>query len=429
MKNSMIITNAVVIDGKGNPEKACGTVMIENGVLTRICYGDEDGRSCIEGRPDLQVIDVKGKYLLPGLMDCHLHLNSYSKTDSTIVKLWYLSTTPDYRMIHGVKNLKLLIKAGFTTVRHCGHMPNGTDIHLRDAVSEGLIPGPRVLACGGDISMTAGHGDLTTPRWAYQEPGRTADGVDECIKAVRQRLRMGADFIKVHMSGGVMSIGDPLWWRNYRADEFKAICDEAHDFRRKVAAHAHGTEGIKIALRNGVDTVEHGTFMDDEGRELMLQTGAYLIPTLVTSHAAVKSGIATGAPVSSLEKAKQAYEASVINFQKAYHAGVKIANGSDCQNLRRVRYNREEFDELANAGVPNMEIITIATHNAADALDILEYTGTIEEGKDADLIILCKNPLEDISVLGSRKCTEMVMKKGNILIHNFKEVDEDEAEV
>ncbi len=428
MNNSEIIKNAVVIDGTGSPAKEHGTVVIENGVITRICYGLEDGRNTIENHPDLPVIDAGGKHLLPGLIDCHLHLNSYAGTDNTIVKLWYLTTTPAYRMLHGVKNLKLLLQAGFTTVRHCGHMPNGTDIHLRDAVSERFIPGPRVLACGGDITMTAGHGDLTTPKWAHQEPDRTADGVDECIKAVRQRLRMGADFIKVHMSGGVMSIGDPLWWRNYRPEEFAAICNEAHAFRRKVAAHAHGTEGIKIALRNGVDTVEHGTFMDDEGRELMLKTGAYLIPTLVTSHAAVKSGAATGAPASSLEKAKQAYEASVINFQKAYHAGIKIANGSDCQNLRRVRYNREEFDELSDAGVPNMEIIKLATHNAADALDILEYTGTIEVGKNADLILLCKNPLEDIRVLGSRKCTEMVMIKGDVLIQNFKEVDEDETE-
>lgn len=428
MNNSHIIKNVVVIDGIGNPAKKCGTVMIENSIITRICFGYEDEHRAIDSRPDLPVIDAQGKFLLPGLIDCHLHLNSYAKRDDITVKLWYLTTTPAYRMLHGVKNLKLLLQAGFTTVRHCGHMPNGTDIHLRDAVKEKIIPGPQVLACGGDISMTAGHGDLTTPRWAYQDPERTADGVDGCIKAVRQRLRMGADFIKVHMSGGVMSIGDPLWWRNYRPEEFEAICNEAHAFRKKVAAHAHGTEGIKIALRNGVDTVEHGTFMDDEGRDLMLKTGAYLIPTLVTSHAAVKNGVATGAPVSSLEKAKLAYEASVINFKKAYHAGVKIANGSDCQNLRRVRYNREEFDELSDAGVPNLEIIKMATHNAAEALDILEYTGTLQEGKNADLILLSKNPLEDIGILGNRKCTEMVMIKGELLIKNFREVDEDETE-
>lgn len=416
MSKSLIIKDVTIIDGTGSEAKENGTVLIKEGKISSIFYGKQEKEMLLQENTDFNVINGAGKYLLPGLIDSHLHLHGYSKTDQIVVKLWHLTTASAMKMMHGVQNIRLLLEAGFTTVRHCGILPDALDVHLRNAVREELIPGPRILCCGLDLSMTAGHGDLFTPPWALKEPGQTCDGTDECIKAVRNRIRQGVDFIKIHSSGGTMSEGDSPHWRNFREEEIRAICDEAHAFGLKVAAHAHGSLGIKTALRGGVDSIEHGYFMDDEGRELMLEKGAYLIPTLATSAAPVKYGKKIGAPAESLAKGVAKYETAKINFKKAYSYGIKIANGSDCFNLLRVRYNREEFDELAEMGISSLEIIKLATHNAADALGILEKTGTIEIGKEADLILLSDNPLKDITVLGDRTRTKMVIRNGKTLI-------------
>lgn len=416
MKNMVMILDVSMIDGTGRPTVSHTNVLIGEGKIIDISKRDDDEKRWKSEHGEIQTVNGEGKYLLPGLMDSHIHIHGYAKEDPTVVKLWHLATNPTMKMFHAVHNLKLLLEAGFTTVRHCGIMTYDLDNLVRDAVNQELFPGPRVLACGHDISMTAGHGDLFTPPWAQPLSGPTADGVDECIKAVRERLRQGADFIKIHASGGIMSEGDPLWWRNYSEPEINAICNEAHAFRRKVAAHAHGSEGIKTALRGGVDSIEHGSLMDDEGRELMLEKDAYLVPTLATTGSVVKNGLKTGAPPASIKKGEQVYAIAQSNFKKAYKLGIKIANGSDCFNLLRVRYNRIEFDELFEVEVPPLEIIKIATHNAADLLGLLETTGTIEVGKTADIILLSSDPCKDITALGDRNRTELVMRYGKIMV-------------
>lgn len=411
--------DVTLIDGTGADPILHANVLVQGGKIAAISTRQDSEQLWCKENPGLTVIQSDGMYLLPGLMDAHLHVHGYAKTDPTVVKLWHLTTNPTMKFFHAVKNLSLLLEAGFTAVRHCGIMTYDLDNCVRDAVAAELFPGPRVLTCGHDISMTAGHGDLFTPPWAVPISGDTADGVDECIKAVRARLRQGADFIKIHSSGGVMSEGDPIWWRNYSEEEIRAICDEAHAFRRKVSAHAHGTDGIKTALRGGVDSIEHGSLMDDEGREMMLKNGTYLVPTLATTASIVKNGLKTGAPPASIEKGKFMYSKAQENFKKAYRMGVKIANGSDCFNLLRVRYNRNEFDELYELEVPPLEIIKLATHNAADLLGILHETGTLECGKLADMILLSENPLNDISALGDRDRTKLVMRYGKIMVNKM----------
>jgi imidazolonepropionase-like amidohydrolase len=313
--------NVTLIDGTGAEPVLHANVLVQNGKIVNINTREDAESVWCRENPELKVIQADGMYLLPGLMDAHLHVHGYANTDPTVVKLWHLTTNPTFKMFHAVKNLSLLLEAGFTAVRHCGIMTYDLDNCLRDAVAAELFPGPRVLTCGHDISMTAGHGDLFTPPWAVPISGDTADGVDECVKAVRARLRQGADFIKIHSGGGVMSEGDPIWWRNYSIEEIRAICDEAHAFRRKVAAHAHGTEGIKVALRGGVDSIEHGSLMDDEGREMMLEKEAYLVPTLATTGSIIKNGLKTGAPPASIEKGKFMYAKAQENFKKAYRMG------------------------------------------------------------------------------------------------------------
>lgn len=417
----MMILDVTLIDGTGSKPIPHAALLISDGKIASIETRGDAEAMWIKEYGEIPKIAGKGMHLLPGLMDAHLHIHGYAKTDPTVVKLWHLATHPTMKMFHAVHNLKLLLEAGFTAVRHCGIMTYDLDNLVRDAVEQELFPGPRVITCGHDISMTAGHGDLFTPPWAHPLSGPTADGIDECVKAVRERLRMGADFIKIHSGGGIMSEGDPLWWRNYSEPEIRAICDEAHAFRRKVAAHAHGSDGIKVALRGGVDSIEHGSLMDDEGRALMLEKNAYLVPTLATTGSVVKNGLKTGAPPASIEKGQYMYKQAQENFKKAYAMGIKIANGSDCFNLLRVRYNRIEFDELYEVEVPPLEIIRMATRNAADLLGILDETGTIETGKAADLILLDGDPCRDITALGDRDRTRLVMRRGKIMIDKRQE--------
>lgn len=414
-----VIRNVTLIDGTGAEPVSNANVLVKAGKIAEITTREDIRNGWLANDPELMEIPSDGMYLLPGLIDSHIHIHGYANTDPTVVKLWHLTTHPTMKFFHAVKNLGMLLEAGFTAVRHCGIMTYDLDNCVRDAIKAELFPGPRVLTCGHDISMTAGHGDLFTPPWAHPLSGPTANGVDECVKAVRERLRQGADFIKIHSSGGVMSEGDPIWWRNYSEPEIRAICDEAHAFRRKVAAHAHGTEGIKTAIRGGVDSIEHGSLMDDEGREMMLEHDVYLVPTLATTGSVAKNGLKTGAPAASIEKGKFMYTQAQENFKKAYKMGVKIANGSDCFNLLRVRYNRIEFDELYEVEVPPLDIIKIATHNAADLLGILDETGTVETGKTADLILLSENPLKNIHALGDRDKTKLVMRYGKVMVNKI----------
>jgi len=420
-KNILIIKGVTVIDGSGKEPISNCTVKICNDLICGISEGsnllNED-----ESSKDTKVIDAYGKFLLPGLIDSHIHLHGYSLNDSTIVKLWHLTTAEPMKLLHAVNNARQLLENGFTTVRVMGdgYIAGSMDVHLRNAINKGIIPGPRILCSGQELSMTAGHGDLQIPVWSLCDGGPApADGVEECIKAVRARVGEGVDFIKIHSSGGIMS-EDKLSWRNYRVEEIKAICDEAHAFEKRVAAHAEGTEGIKIALKGGVDTIEHGIYLDDECIKMMLKRNVYLVPTLCVTEACLKQGEATGAPKSSIEKGRSAYKVHRESLQKAYKAGVKIALGSDAFNLTRVANNAIEFSQMALAGIPPLEVIKAGTHNAAEALGIADKVGTIEEGKLADLILMRKNPLDDISVIEDHSQILLVVKNGKVVVNRLK---------
>jgi len=417
--SSIIIRNANIIDGTGRPARR-GDLAVDHGVISRISYTSEGAGGTSEKVSDGGgiVIDAADKYLLPGLMDSHLHLNGYSMPGKTVVKLWHLTTAWPMKMLHGVHNAGTLLECGYTTVRVMG-MPWSLDVHIRDAVEQGILQGPRMLCSGHALSMTAGHGDLQVPPWALRDDSLNADGVDECIKAVRMRIREGVDFIKIHNSGGIMSDNDKLEWRNYRIEEIRAICEEAHAFERRVAAHAEGIEGVRTALLGGVDTIEHGVYLDDECIELLLEKKAFLIPTLCISYACSTIGEATGVPKALIEKGKRAAESHIKSFQAAYKAGVKIALGSDAFNLTRIGNNGLEYSLMAKAGMPPLDVIRAGTYGAADALGILGKTGTLEEGKCADLILLNGDPVKDMTILGNRAETSLVMKEGKILINRI----------
>lgn len=416
MENSMIISNCTIFDGTGNEPYNGSTVIVKDGRIADILVGNADTARAMMQYSNLPVKDAGGKYLLPGLIDAHIHLHGYSMDEPTVVKLWHLTNTNSTKMLHAVKNLSLLQERGFTFLRVMG-MPHSMDVHLRNAINEGVIEGPRMICSGQELSMTAGHGDLQIPPWAYREPGLTADGVDECIKAVRSLVRDGVDFVKIHCSGGCMSNNDKLEWRNYSVKEIKAITEEAHAFDLRVAAHAEGREGIMTALLGGVDTIEHGFYLDDESIELMLKTGAYLIPTLSVGGAIMENQDSLGIPDECLIKSINSHEENRKSAIAAYKAGVKIAYGSDAFNVPRVRESTKEFKYMYDAGFPTLAIIRAATLGAADAMNIMDDTGSIEKGKSADMIILTEDPRNDITVLGDPNRTCMVMKQGRVVIN------------
>lgn len=415
MKHSMIITNCTIFDGTGSEPITGHSVVVADGRIADVIAGDAAAvRKKLEYQ-SLPVVDAGGKYLLPGLIDAHMHLHGYSMEDATVVKLWHLTNTNEAKLLHAVKNLSLLQERGFTFLRVMG-MPHSMDVHLRDAVNEGVIEGPRMICSGQELSMTAGHGDLQIPPWAYREPGLTCDGVDECIKAVRCRLREGVDFIKIHTSGGCMSNNDRLEWRNYRVEEIRAITDEAHAFGLRVAAYAEGREGIRTALLGGVDTIEHGFYLDDELIEIMLKQGTYLIPTLSVGGIIIEKKDSLGIPKDCYDKSVASHEANRKSALAAYKAGVKIAYGSDAFNVPRVRESANEFRYMYEAGIPTLAIIRAATLGAADAMNIMDETGSIEKGKFADMILVSDDPRQDITVLGDPDRTCMVMKQGRIVV-------------
>ncbi len=422
MDNSLLIQKATLIDGTGKPPKENCTIVVKDGKFAHIYDCPEGADKGLRENPDLPVIDAEGCYLLPGLMDLHIHLDGYSLKDHIIAKYWHMTTAKALKLLHAVNNASQVLDCGFTTLRFMG-MYQSMDIHLREAINLGLVRGPRLLCSGQQVTMTAGHWDLFTPNWALREPGETSDGIDECLKAVRRLVREGADFVKIHSSGGLMSPSDKVGWRNYTYEETKAICDEAHAFDMRVAAHAGGREGIKVCLDAGVDTIEHGYYLgeNDDLIEQMIKQGAFLIPTVAVTDACKNHAASTGAPAGTIAKGQAAYEAHQNSIYKAYKAGVKMGSASDAYNLLKCWDLGREFAILERVGIKPLDIIKFATLGSADAIGRMNELGSIEEGKIADLILLNCNPLENMDKLGSDAATPLVVLAGKVVKNNLEQ--------
>ena len=290
-----------------------------------------------------------------------------------------------------------------STVRDLGSSGDAA-FALRDAIASEIVPGPRMLVAGETITPTGGHGDDTL---GYREdlfavPGimqGVADGPDACRKAVRAQVKRGADVIKLTATGGVLSVTAAGTEQQFFEDELQAVVDTAHLLKRKVAAHAHGTRGINAALRAGVDSIEHGTFLDDESIKLFLQTGAYLVPTLLAGETVTERARITGYyPETVAEKARQVGPSLRAAFARAQKQGVKIAFGSD-SSVSRHGENAREFKYMVEAGMSEMDAIVSATHNGAELLELSRLIGSIELDKAADVIATAGNPLVDIGEL------------------------------
>ncbi len=396
--------------GAGNPVREM-TVVVLDGRIVRIERGYLEPATFGAAFADAAVIDLKNSFVLPGLIDCHTHI-TWEMNPAQRLQAVEMSDA-DFAL-QGLVYAGRTLRAGFTTIRNVGSQGRAT-FALRDAIERGQVEGPRILEAGQSITPTGGHADRTL---GYRDdlfhvPGAmqgVADGPDECRKAVRSQIKRGADVIKLTATGGVLSATAAGTEQQFTDDELRAIVETAHLLGRKVAAHAHGTAGIKAALRAGVDSIEHGSFLDDEAIALFKSSGAYLVPTL---HAGMTVAAIASAEDSYFlpavrEKALAVGPKMQAALGRAYRAGVNIAFGTDC-GVGPHGDNAREFMLLVDAGMTPSDALKSATVNAADLLGLSAEIGTIAVGKSADIVAVTGNPLEDISAM---QRIALVMKSG-----------------
>jgi imidazolonepropionase-like amidohydrolase len=354
-----------------------------------------------------KIIDLSNATVLPGLIDCHVHLTmSPQLAGPAGLRISY----PREALI-GARNARVTLEAGFTTVRNVA-AHGYSDIALRDAINAGDVPGPRMLASGPALSITGGHADenYLAPQFDFSEDG-VADGVDAVIHKVRENIKYGADVIKFMATGGVLSQGDNPALAQYSPEEMKAIVDTAHGLGRKVAAHAHGALGIKYAVLAGVDSVEHGSYINDEDIQLMKEHGTYLVPTVYLEDWLSQNMQSMGLTANMIDKAKTVLPIAEKNESHAFKSGVKIAFGTDAAVYPH-GLNAHEFGKMVEMGLPPLVSIQAATVNAADLLGWSDRVGTIEPGKFADLVAVDGDPLANVHLLEN---VRFVMKGGEVI--------------
>jgi imidazolonepropionase-like amidohydrolase len=356
-----------------------------------------------------KVIDLKNLTVMPGLIDSHVHLEDQFSANS---QLRGFTMNESDIAFQSTVYAKTTLMAGFTTVRDVGG--TGVNIALRNAINKGLVAGPHVYTAGKIISSTGGHGDPTHGfrEGLYTEPSdieTVADGKDACIKAVRQMYKEGADLIKITASGGVLSLEKDGSGAQFSDEELTAIVQTAKDYGMRVAAHAHGAEAIKRAIRAGVTSIEHGTFMDDEAIALFKKYGTWYVPTIIAGKSVADSAKIPGYfPAVIAGKALAVGPIIQGTFAKAYKAGVKIAFGTDAGVYAHGK-NWMEFVYMSEAGMPPLEAIKCATVNAAELIGISDKAGTLEPGKWADIVAVEGDPVQDMHVMGQ---VRFVMKEG-----------------
>ena len=384
-----LLTGGLVFDGTGAPP-AEAEVLIEGGRIVEVGTG-------LDGD---EAVDVGGRHLLPGLFDCHTHV-----TLTSVDLMGILQAPFSYRFFQTVQNLAATLRAGITTVRDAA----GADAGVKRAVADGLVPGPRLQISVTLLSQTGGHGDGWFPSgqtldfWPVYPgmPDGLVDGPEAMRRKVRELVRAGADVIKVATSGGVLSPTDDPRHAHFRDDELAALVAEAAAAGRWVMAHAQGADGIKAAVRAGIRSIEHGIYLDDEAIGLMLDRGAWLVPTLVAPRgvlAAAAAGVAI--PEAAQRKAAEVAEVHADSFRRAVAAGVKVAMGTDSGITAHGR-NLAELELMAKGGMGPAEVLAATTSGAAELLGVAGELGTLEAGKRADVVVVDGDPFE-LATLGDR---------------------------
>jgi len=359
------------------------------------------------------VIDLSHATVLPGLIDCHTHLSARADRYNEIYRF---KDTPFSHAFFAVVNARKTLEAGFTSVRDVGS-PAFLAVDLRNTINEGMIPGPRIVASGPGISITGGHGDLNnfSPQtrvtmFPEERDFKIADGVDQIRHVVRAQVKYGVDVIKIMSTGGVLSRGDSPGASQFTLEELKAAADTAHMAGRKIAAHAHGTQGIKNAILAGIDSVEHASLIDDEGIRLAKEHGTYLVMDIYNDDYILNEAPKVGLPMENIEKEKMVGRLQRENFEKAVKAGTKMAFGTDA-GVYPHGDNARQFFYMVKFGMTPAQAIRAATSNAADLIGRAADVGTIEVGKYADIIAVQGDPFADVRAL---EHVDFVMKGGKV---------------
>lgn len=408
--HTIIHAGTLITDAREAPVHEKSIVINKDGMIERIVDGyipanDSDGT----------VIDLKHATVLPGLIDAHTHLLSELNPKAALLRLQMSKVDA---AMQGALYARRTVEAGFTTVRDLGGTAEAI-YGLRDAIAKGYVPGPRVIAAGNSISGTGGHADVdgyNADILHMMTSEIICDGPYDCRRAVRTAIKYGADVIKITATGGVLSDSATGLLQQMKDDEIAEIISTAHSMGRKVAAHAHGADGINAALRAGIDSIDHGSLLDAQSIKLFKQNGAYLVPTLIASKTVVdKAQEGDFLPPSVREKALGLPALVMDNVGKAYKAGVKIAFGTD-SGVSAHGTNAEEFLLMRDIGMSNKDMLIAATVNAADLLGLADKTGTLAEGKAADIIAVKGNPLDNIESLLD---VNFVMASGRVAKNTF----------
>ena len=398
------ITGATLIDGTGADPVSGATILIQEGRIARAGAGVEVPRGS-------EVYDAGGRTVMPGLIDCHVHLLFQPATLQE-----RLLTPPTLQLFMGARNALETLNAGVTTVRDAGGTPQG----FKMAVERGLIPGPRLRIAVAILSQSGGHGDSTMPSgvrtrvpWGAEFPDNVVDGPDEVRRAVRELLRAGADFIKLCSTGGVLSPADEPGHSQFSPAEIDVMVEEASASGKTCMAHAQGTQGIKNAVMAGVESIEHGIYLDDEVIAEMKRRRTFLVPTLVAPMWVIRNAEKNPGSVlpQSLRKCKEVIEDHRASIGRAIAAGVRIAMGTD-SGVGPHGYNAEELERMVDGGMTPMQAIVASTAMASECIHMQDDIGTLEAGKLADVLVVDGDPLVDVKVLQDRERLALIMQGG-----------------
>lgn len=412
----LVVKGSRLIDGNGGDVIKDAVVLIEGGRIQQVGTAGQ-----LQVPAGANVVDMGSSTLIPGLIDCHIHLQGWNVLTATNHRVATFEVTPELQQMYALLHAQMCFEMGYTTMRDVGWIgyagfQMAEMVAVRDAINAGIVAGPR-LKVGGWAVATGSHLDLVLPGTAPRMVEETADGPWELRKAVRRNLRMHVDFIKTCASGGAGTDKEAPDIRNLSHEELSAICEETHYAHKQVACHCFTPDAQRRAIKAGVDTLEHCVFTDDEAIAMLKGENKPIIPTLAhRSDRGIEARARAGTAEFVYKKMKTLQPYCEETFKRMHQAGVKIAAGTDMQVDPEMGANSLELTEYVRLGMTPMEAIQAATKNAAEAIWMAKDLGTIEAGKYADIVAVDGDPLHDIGILLDRERIKMVMKEGRVYV-------------